>query len=96
MLRPNPLLFITSGRHTPLKTWEPRIIVIASDPFAAGFNGECHKPRVRYQVATSVCFCAKALENLPVALARLNDYAVGLSKDYVAEPEHFIQAAGYR
>jgi len=30
-----------------------------------------------------------------VPFARLNDYAVGLSKDYVAEPEHFIQAAGH-
>ena len=83
----------TLRRHTPLKTREPCVIVIESDPFAAGLDGQCRKPCIRYQVASGVRFHAKAFENLPVLLARLNDHAVGLSMEYVAEPEHFIQAA---
>ena len=87
---------LTSCRKTPLKAWKPRIIVIQSNPFTPGLDGQCGKPCVRHQVAASVRLCAKALENVPVPLARLNDYAMRLRKEYVAETENFIQAVGHR
>ena len=48
------------------------------------------------QVAASVRFDAKAFENAPVPLSRFNDHAVRLRKEYIAESEHFSQAAGHR
>lgn|GEM_PF-5741101 len=81
--------------HTPLKVRESRIIMIESDPFAAGFDGQCRKPRVRHQITASVSVGAKSFENLPVPLTRLNDHAVRLCKEYVAEPDYFFQAAGH-
>jgi hypothetical protein len=47
------------------------------------------------EITASISFGAKPFENLPVPLARLNDHAVWLCKEYVAEAEHFIQAAGH-
>ena len=87
---------LTSFRDTPLQAREPGIIMIQSNPFTAGFDGQCSKPSVRYQVSASVRFCAKAFENVPVPLARLNDHAVWLDEENVAKPENFIQAAGHR
>ena len=83
-------------RYAPSKIREPRIIAIESDPFAAGLNGQRRKPRVRYHIATSVCFCAKARKDLPVPFARLNDHAAGLCKQGVTEPENLIQTARFR
>lgn len=83
-----------SRRQAPFKIREPRIIVIESDPLAAELDGQCRKPCIRHQVATGVRFCAKAFENLPVPLVRLNDHTMGLSKQGVTEPEHLVQAAG--
>ena len=83
-------------RYAPTKIREPRIIAIESDPFTAGLNGQRRKPCVRYHVATSVCFCAKARKDLPVPFARLNDHAAGLCKQGVTEPENLIQTARFR
>ena len=85
-----------SGRETPLQAREPGVIAIEGDPFAAGLDGQCGKPCIRRQVTAGVSFNAKTFENVPVPLARLNDHAVGLRKEYVAETENFIQAAGHR
>ena len=64
----------------PLQARKPRIIVIERYPLAAGLDGQCRKPCIRYKVAARVRFGAKAFENFPVPFARLNDDAVGLSK----------------
>ena len=82
--------------HPPLKGRESRIIAIESDPLAAGFDGQCRKPCTRHQVAPGIRFGAKAFKNLPVPFAGLNDHALGLRKECVTKPEHFIQTAGHR
>jgi hypothetical protein len=87
---------LTSYGQTPLKAHKPGIITIQSNPFTPGLDGQCGRPRVRYQVAASVRFCTESFENVPVPLARLNDDAVRPLEEYVAEPEYFIQAAGHR
>lgn len=80
----------------PLQAWESGVITVERDPFTAGLDGQGCKPRVRHQVAFGVRFAAKAFKDDPVTFARLNGHAVGLSKEDVTEPYHFIQAAGYR
>ena len=87
---------LTSHRQTPLKTRKPRIIVIKRNPFTPGLNSQCGKPCVRHQVTASVRFRAKAFENVPVLLARLNDHAVRLYQEYIAESEDFMQPAWHR
>jgi hypothetical protein len=67
--------------------------VVECDPLAAGLDGQCRKPCVGHQVATGIRFDAKAIENLPVPLARLNNHAMGLIKQDVAESKHLIQTA---
>ena len=89
-------LYTPSRWHTPSKIPESRIVVIESDPFTAGLNGQRRKPCVGHQVAAGVRLAAKVREDLPVPLARLNDHAMGLIKQDVAEPEHLIQAARLR
>jgi len=86
----------TSCRPTPLETRKPRIIVIQRNPFTAGFDGLRGKPGGRYQVAARIRFFAETFENVPVLLARLNDHAVRLCKEYIAKPEYFIQPAWHR
>ncbi len=80
----------------PSKTRKTRKIVIESDPFTAGLDGQRSKPCVRHQIASRVGFGAKARKDLPVPLPWLNYHAVGLSKQDVAEPEHLIQGARLR
>ena len=79
--------------HTPTKLRESSIIAIECDPLTAGLNSQCRKPCVGNQIATSVRFGAKPRENLPVTLARLDDYTMRLTKQDVAEPQHLIQTA---
>jgi len=80
-------------RHAPTKLRESSIIAIECDPLTAGLNSQCRKPCVWDQIAASVCFDAKPRENLPVTLARLNDYTMRLTKQDVAEPQYLIQTA---
>ncbi len=82
-----------SHRDAPAKTREPRIITIERDPFTAGFDGQRRKPCIRHEIATSVRIGAKARKNLPMPLRRLDDHAVGLSKQDVTESNHLIQGA---
>ena len=84
-----------SRRHAPSKARKPRIIAIESDPLTAGLHGQGSKPCVRHQVASGFRFRAKAREDLPVPLARLNDHAAGLSQQDVTESEHLIHAARF-
>jgi len=84
-----------SLRHAPSKTREPRIIAIQSYPLTTRLNGQSCKPCIRHQVAAYVGLDTKAREDFPMPLARLNDNAVGLIQQYVAEAEHLIQTARF-
>jgi hypothetical protein len=84
-----------SSRNKPPKAWKPGVIAVERDPFATGLDGQSRKPGIRYKVAARVCFGAKAFKNLPVSFARLNDDAVGLIENDVAESEYLIQATGH-
>ncbi len=84
---------VTLGGEAPFKIRESRIIAIECDPFTAGLDGERCKPCVRDQIATGICLGAKAREDFPVPLPRLNDYAMGLSQQNITEAKHLIESA---
>ena len=60
------VLAFTSSRHSPLKSWEPRVIAIQRDPFAPGLDsqGRTMHPAPDYRVRPIRC---KGVEKSPSA-----------------------------
>jgi len=80
-------------RQLPPQPREPLIIAIKSDPFAAPFDRERREPGIRDARPPDIGLDTEASEDVPVALARLDNLAVGLPEKIFAEPERFVDRA---
>src|SRR5580692_7640670 len=87
---PNPLSRL--GR-APSETRETRKVTIEGDPFAAVLDGEGREPGIGDQRPDDVRLAAKPFEDGRVPPARLDQPAVGLLHQALAEGEHLVERA---
>src|SRR5262249_55056324 len=80
-------------RHAPGQSGEAGEVAVVRDPLAARLDGERREPGVRDPRAARIRLDAQAPEDRPMPLARLDDLAMGLAEQVIAEPEGFIDPA---
>src|SRR5438128_11297960 len=80
-------------RHLPLQPRESRIVTIEGDPLAAPLDGECGEPGISDARSSRVGLDAQAFEYVPMAFAGLDNLAVWLPKEILAEPERLFEQA---
>ena len=80
-------------QQLPPQPREPLIIAIKSDPFAAPFDRERREPGIRDARSADIGLDTEASEDVPVALARLDNLAVRLPEKVFAEPECVLDRA---
>ena len=81
----HPLTFNGLERSSPAKAIEPGKVPVGGDPFAAVLDGQRREPGVLDEVSVCPGPAAQIDENRPMASAGLNNLAIRLCGDGLAE-----------
>jgi len=81
--------------HVPAKISRTREVAIECYPLTTGLDSQGGEPSTWDQVSAGIRIGAKAREDIPVPLARLNNNTVRLVKQYLTEAQHLVKAAGF-
>ena len=77
MMAKGPLIEtrLSLKRCSPSKSWEPSVVTICRHPLASRLDGKSSKPSVLDEITPGPRLATEVNENVPVALARVNDCA---------------------